>query len=108
MGIHCCYGTCTSDSRYNHREYMKGVRFIRFPKPYNQGKMRKHDPVREKEQNERCKRWIHACGRPTSGPNAFTIKNITRETYICTKHFVGGNGPTEEHPDPAIANKVIL
>ena len=21
-------------------------------------------------------------------------------TYICSKHFVGGNGPTPDHPDP--------
>ena len=27
---------------------------------------------------------------------SFTIDKITKDTYICSLHFVGGNGPTEE------------
>jgi len=60
---------------------MKGVNFIPFPKP--------------KKSEEKCKRWIAACGREN-----FTVDNVKKWTYICSKHFVGGNGPTEEHPDP--------
>lgn len=105
---HCCYGTCTSDSRYSDTDNMKGVSFIRFPKPYKQRKNGKHDSKLERQKNEKCKRWIHACGRPTSGPNAFTIQNINKDTYICSRHFIGNNGPTDEHPDPIIATKVTL
>ena len=30
-----------------------------------------------------------------------------KDSYICSIHFVGGNGPTKEYPDPmsAIASK---
>ena len=80
---HCCYGTCNSDTRYRHREGMEGVRFIPFPKPLS--------------QKEKCERWIKACGRPLED---FNVGKIKRCTYICSKHFIGGNGPTPEHPDP--------
>ncbi|ELU08614.1 hypothetical protein CAPTEDRAFT_191129 [Capitella teleta] len=78
---HCCYGLCRSDSRYSDREYMQGVGWIPFPKP--------------RKDLDRCLRWIAACGRADFG-----VDNIRRWTYICTKHFVGGNGPSEDHPDP--------
>jgi len=78
---HCCYGTCNSDTRYRSREDMNGVFFIPFPKPITQG--------------EKCVKWIKACGRQN-----FNIKKIKRCTYICSKHFVGGKGPTTDHPDP--------
>ena len=79
---HCCYGDCNSDSRYvGRREDMEGVCFIPFPKP--------------KTQLEKCERWVRLCGR-----KFFTVENIRKETYICSKHFVGGKGPTKEHPDP--------
>ena len=31
----------------------------------------------------------------------------TKDSYICSLHFVGGNGPTKENPDPvsAVASK---
>ena len=106
MVYNCCYGVCTSDSRNRHKEKMKGVRFIRFPKPYKKRQRWEYNPLLEKVQNAKCQRWIDACHRPTTGPRAFTMKNITRGTYICTKHFVGGNGPTEEHPDPVIVPQV--
>ena len=78
---HCCHDTCQSDSRCSEREYMKGVTFIRFPNPWR--------------DQDKCKRWVHACRR-----QGFTEKNVTKDTYICSKHFVGGNGPTLENPDP--------
>jgi hypothetical protein len=37
---YCCYGTCNSDTRYRHRESMKDVFFIPFPKPITQRKPR--------------------------------------------------------------------
>ncbi|XP_068736064.1 uncharacterized protein [Montipora capricornis] len=51
-------------------------------------------------QNERRQRWITACHRG----DTFVC---TKDSYICSVHFVGGNGPTKEYPDPisAIASK---
>ena len=51
-------------------------------------------------QNERRQKWIKACHRGDS----FVC---TKDSYICCLHFVGGNGPTEEDPDPvsAVAGK---
>ena len=31
---------------------------------------------------------------------SFTIDKISKDTYSCSLTFVGGNGPTEEDPDP--------
>ena len=42
---------------------------------------------------------MHACRR-----KGFTIDKITKDTYICSLHFVGGNGPIEEDPDPINAS----
>ena len=77
----CSWGQCNSDSRYAHKDYMNGVNFVKFPNP-------KHDI-------EKCKRWVNACYR-----KKFNLSNVTRHSYICTKHFVGDNGPTEKHLDP--------
>ena len=68
---HCCYGTCNSDTRYRHRDGMKDVFFIPFPKPTT--------------KREICERWIKACGRPL---NDFNVQKIKRCTYICSKHFI--------------------
>jgi hypothetical protein len=68
---HCSYGTCNSDSRYSDREHVKGV-FL--------------DPVSQTKAK--------------LGKILFTVEKVTRWTYICSKHFVGGQGPTEQHPDP--------
>ena len=57
---------------------MKGVFWIPFPKP-----------------KRNFERWIRASGR-----ELFTVEKVSRWTYICFKHFVGGQGPTEQHPDP--------
>ncbi|XP_021163678.2 uncharacterized protein LOC105939306 [Fundulus heteroclitus] len=81
---HCCYGVCRSDSRYAHRDHMKGVFFIPFPKP--------------RSLAQKCQRWIRACNR-----EGFTAQNVTKYTYICSLHFVGGKGPTAEFPDPITA-----
>ena len=78
---HCCYGVCNSDSRYADREHMQGVTWLIFPKPHLDA--------------EKCQRWVAACSREN-----FTTDKVTKWTYICSKHFVGGHGPTEEHTDP--------
>jgi THAP domain len=63
---------------------MNGVYFISFAKV--------------KGEPERLQKWVNACGR-----QAFTVHRVTKDTYICSKHFVGGAGPTTEHPDPVPA-----
>ena len=78
---HCAYGTCKSDSRYPDRPEMEGVFFIRFPQS-------KKDP-------EKCMRWANACSRQN-----FSVENVKKDTYICSLHFVGGKGPTTDHPHP--------
>jgi hypothetical protein len=64
MHLHCCWGTCVSDSRYRE----EGVTFIPFPKP--------------KSFPKQAKKWIVLCGRKN-----FKVRNITKNTYICSKHF---------------------
>jgi hypothetical protein len=41
-------------------------------------------------------RWIRACHRD----DKFVC---TKDSYIYSLHFVGQNGPTDEHPDPVSA-----
>jgi hypothetical protein len=69
---------------------MQGVFFIRFPV------VGKRHPNRNVDK---IQRWVHACSRED-----FTMANVTRHTYICSRHFVGGQGPTDDHPDPIPAN----
>jgi hypothetical protein len=61
---HCCYADCKSDSRRPQCD----VNFLQF--------------VSNVKEPCRAKRWVHLCGRKD-----FTVANITRFTYICTKHF---------------------
>ena len=67
MVKHCAFGVCTSDSR----KPQPGVTFVPFPKPFKNRQM--------------VKRWIHLCGRKD-----FTIKDVNRNTYVCSKHFEPG------------------
>ena len=53
---------------------------------------------RENVKTEKAKKWVHACGR-----EGFSIKNIKKDTFICSNHFIGCCGPTEEDPDPLLA-----
>ena len=81
----CAWGLCNSDSRYGSngkrpRPDMTGVKFFPFPKP--------------KSNLERCKAWIKACGRKD-----FSIANINKNTYVCSKHFEQ-HKPTTAFPDP--------
>ena len=52
---------------------------------------------RENVKTEKVKKLVHACGR------GFSIKNIKKDTFICSSHFIGGCGPTEEDPDLLLA-----
>ena len=85
---HCCWGNCKNDSRYPDK-LPSGTYFIRLPKPGNI-----KDRVNVK--TEKAKKWVHACGR------GFSSKNIKKDTFICSNHFIGGCGPTED-PDPLLA-----
>ena len=42
--------------------------------------------------------------KPSQGLENFTVKNITRNMYICALYWPGEQGPTPEHPDPPKAN----
>lgn len=76
-----------------------GTFFLPFSK---QGKIKDIMTDWEKNQQraktEKCKRWVHACDR-----REFTLDRVTKHTKICSLHFIGGNGPTEENPDPTLA-----
>ena len=61
---------------------MEGVYFIPFPKPIT---------------HPEKWRWVQLCGRPHKD---FNVEKVSKYTYICSKHFVGGAGPTD--PIPAI------
>ena len=96
---HCSWGTCKSDSRFKQK-LPEGTGFVRFAKP---GKLKDGltdwEKNRELEKTAKAKRWLHACGRK----DFCELSQIKKDTYICTLHFVGGNGPTEDHPDPILA-----
>ena len=94
---HCSWGLCNMDSRYPER-MKEGVFFIRFAKP---GRLKDTMSDWERQQNLKDwkSRWLHACGRKDFNH----IEQIKKDTYICSLHFVGQEGPTEEHPDPGKA-----
>ena len=60
---------------------------------------RQHDKLAkrtEKQKTEKSKRWLHACGRKDFS----RISDTKKDTYICSLHFAGEHGPTDENPDP--------
>ena len=65
---------------------MKDVYLTTFPKP-----------ITQRKKNER---WIRACGRLAED---FNVQIIKRCTYMCSKHLIGGNEPTTNHPCPIAA-----
>ena len=78
---YCVYGLCKSDSRNFSELCMDGVTWVPFPKPHI--------------DKEKCLKWVAACGRED-----FDVNSVKKWTCLCSKHFVGGSGPTDEHPDP--------
>ncbi|XP_046570809.1 uncharacterized protein LOC124279051, partial [Haliotis rubra] len=85
MVLRCAWGTCNADERYPER--LEGGFFVRFPTV--------------KRNEEKCKRWIKACGRPHEQLN---LSRINQHKAVCSKHFVGGKGPSREYPDPVPAD----
>ncbi|GFN88746.1 Zinc finger protein 271 [Plakobranchus ocellatus] len=81
MVYHCSFALCKNDSRHKDQPHMEGITFHFFP-----------NATRKPEQ---CARWVAACQRPQ-----FTLEKVTRTMVVCSKHFIGGKGPTEEYPDP--------
>ena len=69
----------------NVNEHMYGVYSIPFPKVIC-------TPVK-------CRLLLQACAR-----EGFTEASITKETYVCNLHFVGGKGPIQDYPDSVPAN----
>ena len=89
----CSWGLCNSNSKYGPngkepRADMENVKFFPFPKP--------------KTKLLQCKAWIAACGRKD-----FTVENITKNSYVCSKHFRDGM-PTETHPNPYNATTAAI
>ena len=81
----CSWGTCDSNSEYDEngsdpRPSMFGVKFYGFPKPFL--------------RSPKCKAWVKACGRKD-----FSVKQVTINSFICSKHFRGGK-PSKLHPMP--------
>lgn len=64
----CQWGQCNSDSRYKHKDYMKDVFFIPFPKPHI--------------SMTKCLEWIKKCGRPHEQLNP---EKIDKYKYVCSK-----------------------
>ena len=96
---HCCWGTCKSDSRYPDK-LPEGTVFIRFAKPGNiKDSMTEWEKRQQIEKSTKAKRWQHACGRRDFD----RLDQITKDTYICSLHFVERTGPTVDNPDPFAA-----
>ena len=88
------------DSRYPERMKKGVLFFIRFAKP---GRLKDTMSDWERQENlkktGKVKRWLHASER-----NDFNrIEQIKKDLYICSLHFAGQRGPTQEHPDPVKA-----
>lgn len=88
---HCIYPKCNSDSRYDYKDHMVGVYFVPFPK-YRKYKHNQFHPSQFK-----CSKWLKWLQEVKVN---FELNNINAGTYLCSKHFVGGKGPTEMYPDP--------
>lgn len=74
----CVYKSCNSCSQKIDCTKYSEVFFVPFP-----------NPMRE---TDKYKRWLQICQSKQL--------YISRYTTICSLHFVGGRGPTKEHPDP--------
>ena len=84
----CAWGRCKTDSRYPER-LIKGGKVINF-----------HPFPSEKKFKERRELWIRSCSR------ADDFK-CTKDSYICSLHFVGKNEPTDKDPNPVPATASI-
>ena len=53
-----------------------------------------------REKQKKTERWIYLCGRK----DFTSIDQVTKDTHICSLHFVSLSGPTEDHPEPFLAS----
>ena len=79
--------------------------FIRFPRPclqYRKGRIENKELKKHfKECNDCLKyeNWVKSCGRSDDKFNC--IDKVSWRHYIlCSLHFMGKSGPTDEFPDP--------
>ena len=92
---HWSWRLCKSNSYYPE-SIPVGTHFIRFAIAGKvKNGMTEWEKNKQNELTEKAKKWVHSCGR-----KRFTIDKISKDTYSCLLSFVGGNGPTEEDPDP--------
>lgn len=82
----CSWGTCKTDSCYPERLQTEDGKIISF-----------HSFPSVKKFKERRETWIRACCRG----DTFKCK---KDSYICSLHFIGQQGPTKENPNPFPAN----
>ena len=95
---HCCWGKCRSDSRYLEKS-PPGTYFVRFPKPGKiKDTMTEWEKGQQNRKTDKCRKWVDACGRKD-----FTVDNVKKDTYMCSIHFIGNHGPTEQYPNPILA-----
>lgn len=98
----CCYGVCKSDTRYKSFK-TNTFYFINFPKPcleYRKKIIKSSSKLHIKAcaKCAKCELWVKKCGRSDRGFRS--IDDVTKDTYICSLHFLGESGPTEQNPDP--------
>lgn len=104
---YCSHGMCSS----NTGDPVEGVKLLLFPKPCDEfilhciDELHKH-AVKQCPRCSKCLRWIHLCKRADSKLQG--LVDISNHTYICTKHFANGLGPTELDPDPYPATAVRI
>ena len=73
----------------------EGTHFTRFAKVRKvKDGMTEWEKNKQNELTEKEKKWVHAYDR-----KSFTIKKITKDTYICSLSFAGRNDATEEDLD---------
>lgn len=106
VGSHkrCSYGLCKSDARTKEYYQKCNFYFISFPKPcllLRQNKIPAPQIKYHVKSCEQCKksaRWVRLCGRTDSKFNS--IYKVNKNSYICSLHFVGDSGPSEQYPEP--------
>ena len=79
----CAWGTCNSDVRYKHKEYMKGVKFFTFPKPVLGDDLNAN--------TIKCLEWISACSIPDEQLNIKKIaEDIAKKIHVLLSCLLKG------------------
>lgn len=80
MGKYCVYQSCKN--REQSKKYTANcIRYFPVPKPST--------------NYVNCVRWLDAINR-----DELKTVDVKQHHHVCSRHFVGGNGPTSDHPDP--------